>query len=189
MAVARQSFPLISPELLKTTRNAKIAAAAAVLATVCGLLAFVVLILKDRGHPRIMVNELAAPKPQAAAPPVLPPNNAVPDKPAAPEPVPAGKSSFEMSNVGDLVPIGSVKARLLSTDASRKTYDLAVLSGHRSYTYHRLKADQTLWLSAGRKKGSLELVVTAVRDNSVAGYWSESSRSARLSARNKNKHR
>lgn len=201
MAIAKQSLPSIRIASLASPRRIKIAAAAAILAALCGLVAFFILVLHDRGHPRIMFHEQhsarSTPSPATVAAPAAALTAAAPtsgkmgaSQPSA-VPVPPGqmRTEFHLPKVGGPVVVGSVQLKLGAIDLAKETYDLRVVSGRRSFTYRRLKLHQPLWISAGRKKGSLQLVATALETDGVAGYWKESSRSAHVSSRSRSKHR
>jgi hypothetical protein len=194
MALARQSLPTVRLDRLKKPQHVGVAIAAAILAGLCGFAAFIFLVLRDSNHPKIMVHDQAAPKRKAAAVAAAASVPAALPKPVQPVSTPAAgvkanKTEFHLSKSGSLVPIGPIKLKLAGVNAARDTYDLNVVSAKRAYTYRKLKVDQSLWISAGRKSGSIELVVTGLQDSGVTGYWSESNRSAHVSSKSKSKRR
>ncbi len=196
MAPGGQSFASARIQPFMNTKAVRIAAAAGILATLCGTVAFVSLVLRDHGRPRVMVNEQArpAPRPSTHLPAPSSATSVVPKDDISPTPffankVPAGKKGFLASEVSGPVTVGPLKLRVTKTDAANHTYDLSVQSGRRLFTHKHIGIDQPLWISAGRGKSAIQLVVTRVQGDTVAGYWSEVARSARVGSASKVKHR
>jgi hypothetical protein len=199
MALARQSFPFARTELFSNPKLIRMAIAAGTLAVLCGAAAFVLLVLRDHGHRRLMVNDQARPAvrlnsgPAATASSVtsIPPK----DTPTTSTgtlstgTIPAGKKEFRASKGSGPVPVGLLKLSVTGTDAAQHTYDLRVQAGRRAFSHRHIQIDQPLWISAGRAKNAIQLVVTRIEGDAIAGYWSEVARSARVNSSSKPKHR
>ena len=188
MALARQSMPAIGLKRWTVTRRGQLAISATVLAAFCGLLAFVWMVIRDRGHANVMINEQAAPPTarvtSAPIPSTVAEGQTKPvsgaDSPKATEARP--RTDFSANKMRSTV-LGPVKLKLLRTDEAKGVYDISVLAGRRTYTHRRLKVNQSLWIAANRGNSSIEMVVTAMSPDSVSGYWSESERRARVSSK------
>jgi hypothetical protein len=200
MAMARQTLPAINIQAFRMTKHrVRVAVSAAALALLCGLVAFVSLVLRDHGRPHVMVNEQTAPalaqvrndpKPSAAVPVAA--NKPSEPPPNGPSPLAnadsSGKHDISVSKSAAPATAGSVKLRLLRTDPSNGIYDITVLAGRRSFTHRQLKLNQPLWISVNRGS-AIQMVMTSVQSDTVAGYWTESKQAPRFSRRARLKHR
>jgi hypothetical protein len=201
MAMARQSLPAMNIQAFKVTKHGvRLAVSAGVLAALCGVFAFVSLVLRDHGRPHVMVNEQSAPSLTLArsnAKPAVPSPAAAADKPANPQPHEtspvsktdnAGKHDIRVSKSAGLASADSVKLKLLRTDPANGLYDISVVAGRRSFTQRQLKLNQPLWISVNRGT-AMQMVVTSIENDAVAGYWTESKQAPRFSRRIRSKHR
>jgi len=186
-------------ELLRNTKVIRTALAAGTLAVLCGATAFILLVLRDHGRRRVMVNEQARPAVRLNSQPV-PTGASVPSisskegsitlmNPLSAGAIPAGKKEFRASKGSGPVTVGLLKLSVTGTDAGQHTYDLRVQAGRRAFSHRHIQIDQPLWISAGRTKGAIQLIVTRIEGDAVAGYWSEVARSARVNSSSRLKHR
>jgi hypothetical protein len=191
MAFARQTLPTLGMGPLWFKKNRAIVTWAGVIATVFGIAAFLLLVWRDHGHPKIMLNEQSAPAiasskgttatsatlSKQATQPVGAPQN-----PATSGTAPS-KHEFSLTMSSGEQQAGPVRLRLMKTDPAKNLYDMRVISGHRWSTHRHLKMNEPFWVAAGRGTGAIELVVAAIRTDSVSGYWTESKRSPHVRAK------
>jgi hypothetical protein len=197
MALARQSFPFVRMEFFSNAKVIRTALAAGILAVLCGAAAFLLLVLRDHGRRRVMVNDQARPALRPNSQPIANSSSAAAtrSKDASTAPslsagtIPPGKTEFSASKGSGLVSVGPLKLSLTGTDTENNTYDLRVQAGRRAFSHRHIQIDQPLWISTGRAKGAIQLVVTRIEGDAVAGYWSEVARSARLNSSSRVKHR
>ena len=190
MALARQTLPTLSMGPVWFKKNRAVVTWAGVIATVFGIAAFLFLVWRDHGHPKIMLNEQSAPAvtsakgttAASASVSKTAPLVSVPQNPESSGATPS-KHELSMNMSSGEQQVGPVRLRLMKTDPSKKLYDMRVISGRRWFTHRHLKMNEPFWLAAGRGTGAIELVVAEIRSDSVSGYWTESKRSPHLRAK------
>ncbi len=194
--MARQSLPTVSMQAFRITRRVRLAVSATALAALCGVFAFIVLVLHDHGHANVMVNEQAAPHliPRTAtassAALAATHGNALSQSPSLPAPVKTpdlaqlgSKHDFSVGKNAKSQLLGTIKIKLISTDTINRLYDVYVSVGRKWYAHHQLKINEPLWISSNRGANSIQMVVTSIEPDGIAGYWTESNRSTHLSPR------
>ncbi len=206
MALARHPIPEVTTESFSWSKHRLLLIVAAAIATVCAGAAFVLLVLRDHGHPKVMVNEQAAPGISTRSAPaaraaettkpvdtgkallaIASPIAKTADATTAAKPEDQNKFNFARSN--RRVTLGPLKLRLTNTDPLKNTYDVSVLTGRRSSLHRSVKVNEPLWIALNRGTGAIELVVTSIDANRVIGYWTESNHSPQVSARVRGRHR
>ncbi len=194
MALVRQTLPTLGPLWVKKHRA--VVTWAGVIGALFGVMAFVFLVWRDHGHPKIMVNEQSAPPSAQTAVGTTasaPKQKATPPGEVLQNSDTSGTSSqrheFSMTKSSAEQPIGSVRLKLTKTDAAKKIYDMRVITGRRWFTHRHLKIDEPFWIANNRGAGAIEMIVTSIESESVTGYWVESKRSAHISPRVRSKRR
>jgi hypothetical protein len=198
MALVRQTLPTLGTGPLWIKKHRAVVTRAGVVGALFGVMAFLFLVWRDHGHPKIMLNEQSAPAvtaarnapstsasvvKQGASQPGEPLQNS--DQSSASPP----KHEFSMSKSSTEQQVGSVRLKLTKTDSQKKIYDMRVITGHRWFTHRHLKIDEPFWIATNRGSGAIDLVVTSIDSESVSGYWTESKKSAHISPRVRPKRR
>ena len=189
MALARQLIPDIRTRPVSLNRHRLLLFLAAVIATLFGSLAFVGLVMRDHGHPNVMVNEQSAPALVARSTPAAGIGDTgkavAATKPAAVAiaTIPNSGTRFNIARSSRRVSLGPLKLRLTDTDPVKNTYDVSVLTGRRSSSHRNIKVNEPLWIALNRGTGAIELVVTSIDAKQVSGYWTESNHSPQVSSR------
>ena len=199
MTSTRDLLPALWIRAFKLTGWTRLAVPAAVLVIVFGLVAFLMLLWRDDGHPNVMVNEEIAPaaavvKPVAAGTPAPADAGAASalkgeaGKAAATNtPTISGRNEFTIDKTNSTFAIGPIRLRLLRTNVSRKIYDLNVIARRRSLVHRNVKAGEPVWIARKRGEPAVEVVVSAIGKESISGYWEEPGRPAQAVARNRNR--
>jgi hypothetical protein len=191
MALVRQTLPTLGMGPLWIKKNRAIVTWAGAIGALFGVLAFLFLVWRDHGHPKIMLNEQSAPAitaqtatgaatsvaKQAATPPLGAPQNSETSSTSP------SQHQFRMTKSSAEQQVGSLRLRLTKTDPAKKIYDMRVITGRRWFTHRHLKIDEPFWIAVKRGTGAIEMVVTSIDNESVSGYWTESKRSAHISPR------
>lgn len=192
MTLARQTFPTLSMGPVWFKKNRAVVTWAGVIATVFGIAAFLFLVWRDHGHPKIMLNEQSAPAVTSAkgtaatSATVSQQQTAQPSgasQNAAASGTASAKHEFNMSTSSGEQQVGPVRLRLMKTDPAKNLYDMRVISGRRWSTHRHLKMNEPFWIAAARGTGTIELIVAAIQTDSVSGYWTESKRSPHVRAK------
>ena len=171
-------------------KNRAVVTWAGVIATVFGIAAFLFLVWRDHGHPKIMLNEQSAPAmtsakmtaPMSASQQQTGQPSSGPQNPATSGATPS-KHDFTMNISAGEQQVGPVHLRLMKTDIAKSLYDMRVINGRRWSTHRHLKMNEPFWVAASRGTSTVELVVTTVQSDSVNGYWTESKRSPHVRAK------
>ena len=155
------------------------------LGLLCAGVAFLVLVVRDRGHSRIMVHDQSASsfKAPAAAKDSTPKSKS----PAvttgdAGDKAAATRNSFRMEVGRKPLNLGPIRVRLSRVDVRRGLYDISVLSGRRSFSHRRLRLNSPVWIALAKGQGALEIVVTSIEKRAVEGYWIQSEHSPEVTA-------
>ncbi len=193
MALARPPIPA-SIDPFRTLKQRRLAISAIVVAALCSLAAFICLVWRDQGRPRVMINEQSAPGLVTQAGKVASASqqtgfNKDVAQTKLPEPVNPAMKPFSISKASGVAPLGPVELRLIDTNPASKLYDVNVIAGGRSYSHRHLKADQPLWIAGRKGSGAIELIVKLVQDDAITGYWTESNRLAHVSSRRRLAHK
>jgi hypothetical protein len=198
MALVRQTLPTLDMGPLWIKKHRTVVTWAGVIAALFGAMAFLFLVWRDHGHPKIMLNEQSAPvtasvrsAPGTSVPVAkqraTQPGEALQNSGATSDSSP--KHEFSMSKSSTERQIGSVRLKLTKTDPSKKIYDMRVITGRRWSTRRHLKINEPFWIANNRGAGAIEMIATSITSDSVAGYWMESKRSAHISPRVRSKRR
>ncbi|HEX4167324.1 MAG TPA: hypothetical protein VHZ55_17810 [Bryobacteraceae bacterium] len=197
MTSARDLLPALRIRAFKATAWTRLAIPAAVLIVLFGLVAFLMLLWRDGGHPNVMVNEQIAPNATPAklaasltsAPAGAGAATATKTQEAkataSATPTIASRNEFTIDKTNFTFVIGPVRLRLLKTNLNRKTYDLSVLARRRALVHRNLKEGQPLWISRNRGEQPVEIVVSSIGKEVVSGYWEESGRPLQTVTRNR----
>ena len=206
MAFARQLFPAVGAGPSRSAGRVRLLVIAAVLAAVCGISAFLFFVARDRSHINVMVADQvengAARNGNKSIPVVSPPalsnqrqgasastaaatasGTKPPSQTENTSTVPAGAVPFSLQRSSQSQALGPVKLRLVRTDLSGSSYDVNVTVGARSHSHRKVKLNEPLWIIVNRGAASVKVVVDSIEQNRVSGYWNESGRPARISAR------
>ena len=184
----------------KSRKWRRLALSSAILAAVCGIAAFLLLVLKDRKQPPLMVNELRAPaavsskdNSVAASPTQVstqrsPASVGMPASSNQQSLVPPAQvqNQFTLSRTNHVSSLRPLRMKLVRTDSLRGLYDVNVIVGRRSFAHRRLKVNEPVWISISRSKGAMQMLVNSVRSDAVSGYWTISDRSAQVNSHHSN---
>ncbi len=197
MTSARDLLPALRLEALKLSRWTRLAIPAAVLTVLFGIVAFLMLVWRDQGRPKVMVNEQVAPiaaAPAKQAPAVGAANTgdrfaivATPEAGmSAAVATSPGRNPFTLSRMHSLS-LGTVRLRLLKTNTRRKRYALNVLAGRRSLVYRDLRTGEPVWIARNRTEPPVRVVASSIGREDISGYWEELDRPAQGTARNRSR--
>lgn len=193
MGLARELHSTLQMGPPRLSKRRVLAILAGVTAALCCVSAFLFLVFRDHGRPKVMVNEQSSPwlalrKTAPLSTATKPATQAAKQADALASPTNTGENSpgvkvpFSIRK-SSRVTVGPVKLRLLRTDSVLNTYDVSVISGRRSSSHKGLKVNQPWWIVVGRSGDALEFTATSIEAKGVSGYWTKSARSPQMNAR------
>lgn len=156
------------PALASATIRKGLMAKALALASLCAALAFSYFAIREQKiAPAVPAAHaaIAAPKPTEAV-------AAIPRHLPLPEGRDRKVTEFFLAESGDFQNLGPIKLKLTAVDAQTGSYNLAVRSRGRQFTWTHVKLNEAVKL-AGAKRTAPEIVVGAITQNRVWGYLSE----------------